>query len=149
MRRYLAWSAFGIAVFAGPLLPLIRFRENLGFILILIGFGGSVFVLIRAVVGAVSGWSARRADRATAIGILRFFVGWCAGLFVAFAIHLLRREFASSRWFPPLPVWMAGGGLALILADGVIRLRRAWLVIFFAWFGSLAAFTIAYLIIAH
>jgi hypothetical protein len=117
----------------------------------MMGIGGSVFVLVRAVVGGVSGWSAGKADRATAIGIRRFFFGWCAGLLIAFALYLLGQEPRVPRapkfipWFPPLLAWMVGGGFALVLADGLIRLRRVWLVLPMAWLGALAALMIGYL----
>jgi hypothetical protein len=144
MRRYLAWSAFGIVVFVAPILVVTGGRAPLGPLLVPIGFGGSIFVLLRAVIGVVTGWSPGRADRATAIGIRRFFVGWCAGLLIAFTLDPLGLESRLTPWLPPVLAWMLGGGLALVLADGTIRLRRVWLVLPLAWLGALAAFMIAY-----
>jgi hypothetical protein len=144
-RRYLAWSAFGIVVFVGPLIPLVRIHEKIGLLLIVTGFGGGVFVLLRALVGAVTGWSARRADRATAIGIRRFFVGWSAAFLIAFVLHLLgwklREPRASTltRWIPQEWAWLIAGGLALVLTGWLIRRSRGWLILPGAWLGAFVA----------
>jgi hypothetical protein len=145
MRRYLAWSAFGIVVFLIPFLPWVRPLERAGLLLIITGFGGSIFVLIRAIVGAATGWSPRRADRATAIVIRRFFVGWSAAFLIAFALHLLGWELREprastlTRWIPQEWAWLIAGGLALVLTGWLIRKSRGWLVMSGGWLGAFVA----------
>jgi hypothetical protein len=150
MRRYLAWSAFGIVVFVTPVLLLTGGRAPAGPLLILIGFGSSIFVLIRAIIGAVTRGPAGPADRATAIEIRRFFIGWFMGLFIALVLSVMGKErwvperFTPLRWGSHPLSWMLAGGLAVLLTDGFIYLRRFMLIVPIMWIAAFAGIMSAY-----
>jgi hypothetical protein len=139
MRRYLAWSAFGIVVFVTPILAVTGGRAPLGPLLIPIGFGGSIFVLLRAVIGIVTGWSPGRADRATAIVIRRFFAGWLLGLIAFFCVCLTNwwLRLPGRHYF--LPISMAAGGVSLVVTEWIARHKRGWLLLPLAWLVTFAA----------
>jgi len=142
MRRYLTWSAFGIAVFLMPMLPWIRPRERLGLLLIVTGFGGSIFVLVRAVVGAVTRWSAGRADCATAKGIGIFFIGCLVALFVATSVFIdAKANQLIQPWVPRLAKYPLLVALLIVLIVSVLigwltHGKRAWLFLPIAWLAT-------------
>jgi hypothetical protein len=154
-RRYLAWSAFGIVLFAVPALPFLGGDQKYGWLLIIVGFGGSIFVFIRAVVGAVTGWPARRADRATAKGIGRFFAGTCVGFFVALLFLIVGKErlfserLLPSRWGSHPLAWILAGGIATLLTDAVIQLRNFRLFVPIMWITAYAGIMSAYFALAR
>lgn len=103
--RYLCWSLFGaLIITAVPVVLVIQGEVNHVFwdrvLLFTVGIGGLLLVIPRALVGAVTGWQPAVADRATAIWIGRFFIGWLAGRGIALFLLLFFPETSSGNSMP-------------------------------------------------
>lgn len=109
-----------------------------------------LLVVPRALVGVVTGWRPAVADRAMAVWIARFCIGWLFGLGGALFLLLFFPGISSGRYLGgsrPLPIvmwsWfpyvsMFVGGISGILTGRLVDRRIRWLLPI-AWFVVFAA----------
>jgi hypothetical protein len=144
-RRYALWALFGALLMVSG--PVILELAGTGFrffwdriLLYGLAIGGLLLVIPRALLGLVTGWRPGVADQAMAVGVGRFFGGWLAGLGAAWLLLLFWPNLSSGRlasgersmpifiWDRFIPACMVTGGLAGILAGGLVRRRTRWLL---------------------
>jgi hypothetical protein len=151
LRRYACWCAFGVCLTILPIIFVcwIKFDSTppTAPLWIAGSLSGIILVLVRAAIGAVTRLPAGAADRATAIGIRRFFEGCLIGLVFAFFLNryylsvfgLSRLSLRRWEWVVPLG-FLAGGVFAVLTARLLLQLReKVHLPRPSPWFAILAA----------
>src|SRR5207248_125617 len=138
-RRYLCWAGVGaclaLVMPPGLLLLMTGLRDPAVCALAVLAgaAGAALFVLLRMIVGWVTRWPPRVADRAMVVWLGRFFIGWFLGIWVMMGfLEFLKYNPAAKQWLAwglwSLAFWHLAG-IAMVLTGWLAGRRRGWLIV--------------------